>query len=332
MKRFSSIVYAFMVLVLLVAFTPVLDVNDVSAAGPGHRPWQIPGDFATIQEAVDSADVEAGDTIMLAPGNYAGVLLSKSVRLVGKGKVTINSGPVHGSGLIQGFRLLAGSEGSSFSNLIFTVDLAIMNGAAVNDVKVDHCTFLNTVQGISNWRGSGWKIEHNKIVDLRCRNGGGIGILVGDFAGTTTGVKNNIVAHNDIRGTLHVSPTDGGGYDGTGIVLYADFRGGAAGAVAISRNHITNNKIALKSDNPEVVDVNAIELTDTRDDETLDCVIFDNSVAFNDLRGTESQIVLTPEKLEDCNKISRNLGENRGHGEHPSGLHPEKNHPRGHKP
>ncbi|OGO14553.1 MAG: hypothetical protein A2Z02_04385 [Chloroflexi bacterium RBG_16_48_7] len=124
MKRISILFYGLMVLVLLVALVPAVAAKDVSAASPWHRPWQVPGDFATIQEAVDSAEVAAGDTIMLGSGNHTGVLLYKAIRLVGKGKATINSGPVHGSGMIQGFRLLAGSGGSSFSNLIFTVDLA----------------------------------------------------------------------------------------------------------------------------------------------------------------------------------------------------------------
>jgi hypothetical protein len=54
---------------------------------------------------------------------------------------TIIGDPVHGSGLIQGFRLLAGSDGAAISHLRFEVDLAIMNAAAVNDVTVTQCTF-----------------------------------------------------------------------------------------------------------------------------------------------------------------------------------------------
>jgi len=333
MKKFSTLIYGLMVLTLLVALFPAVAVRDVAAAGPAwhHRPWQVPGDFATIQEAVDSAEVDAGDTIMLGSGNHTGVLLSKALRFMGKGKATINSGPAHSSGLIQGFRLLEGSGGSSFSNLTFKVDLAIMNGASVNDVTVENCNFFNAIQAVSNWGGSGWKIQHNDIVDLRTRNGGGIAILIGDRFATEAGVKNNIVAQNKISGTVHVWENDGGGYNGTGIVLYADFRYGFPGALAITRNQVINNKIALKSDNPEVVDVCAIELTDTRDDETLDCVIFDNSIGFNDLRGTELKIVLTPEKLGDCNKISRNLPDDRGHGRHPSNLH-WKQHPNVHRP
>ena len=69
---------------------------------------------------------------------------------------------------------MAGSDCATFSNLIFDgVGLAVMNGAAVEDVTIDHCTFINTVQAISNWRGNGWVITYNDIVDLATRYGGG---------------------------------------------------------------------------------------------------------------------------------------------------------------
>lgn len=279
--------------------------------------WSVPKDFATIQAAIDSASVADGDTILVAKGSHAGAFVTKSVVIQGVGQAVIDSGPPHSSGLIMGFRLFAGSDGAVISQLRFEVDLAIMNGAAVNDVTVDHCTFLNAVQAISNWSGSGWEITHNVITDLRTRNGGGIGILIGDYSGGI--VQNNIVAHNVVSGTLHVFATDGGGYDGSGIVLYADFRWGRDGADELSNNYVLYNKIALASDTPDVVDVNAVELTDTGD---LATVIFDNVVAFNDWRGTTQQLLLTPESLADVNLISRNLGDNRGHGLHPSLLRP----------
>jgi hypothetical protein len=227
--------------------------------------------------------------------------------------------------------LLAGSDGATITHLGFTVDLAIMNGAAVDDVTVDHCTFTNTIQAVSNWRGSGWQITHNVITDLRTRSGGGIGILVADFSGGT--VENNVVSHNKIMGTMYVSPGDCGGYNGSGIVLYADFRWGGAGAEEIKNNRVVKNKVSLVAqidleyppENP--IDVVAFELTDTRDDINADPypVIFDNAIGFNDFRGTTLQIALIPVELEDCNTLSRNLGDNRGHGLHPSAFGPGGN-------
>lgn len=287
--------------------------------------WEVPGNFATIQEAIDSPTVLRGDRILVGPGNFEGVELTKSVEIKGIGGAVINSGPMHPAGLSQGFRLMAESDGATISHLTFTTDLSIMNGAAVDDVTVTHCTFLNCIQAVSNWCGSSWEISHNLIIDLRTRNGGGIGILVADRFGGI--VKDNVVSHNKIYGTLHVDPNDGGGYAGSGIVIYADFRWGMAGAAEIKNNRVVKNTVGLVSDNPDVVDVHAFELTDTRDNISADPypVLFDNAIGFNDFRGTESQILLTPEELADCNEISRNLGDNRGHGAHPSVFGPGGN-------
>jgi hypothetical protein len=287
--------------------------------------WHVPKHFATIQDAINSPDVTDGDTILVNPGNHAGALVNKSVEIMGKGRVIINDGPAHGSGLIQGFQLEVDSDGATISRLEFTVDLAIYNGAAVDEVTVEHCTFKDTIQAISNWGGSGWEISHNVITDLRTRNGGGIGILVADRTGGI--VEKNVVSHNTISGTLHVWANDGGEYDGSGIVLYADFRGTREGAEEIKNNRVVQNHVSLVSDTPSVVDVWAFELTDTRDDTNADPypVLLNNAIGFNDFRKTEKQIALTPLDLENHNDISRNLGDNRGQGLHPSAFGPGGN-------
>ena len=311
--------------VLFVCVSLVLVFSSFSLA----ENWSVPDDFATIEDAINDLSVEDGDTIFVGPGEFAGTFVSKSVEIKGVDGATINTGPMHPAGLSMGFRLLAGSDGATISHLTFTTDLSIMNGEAVNDVTVTHCTFLDSIQAISNWSGSGWEISHNLIRDLRTINGGGIGILVADRAGGE--VLDNVVSHNKIHGTLHVGENDGGGYDGSGIVLYADFRWGWPGAEEISNNRVVKNKVGLVSDTPEVVNVHAFELTDTRDDVNADPypVIFDNVIGFNDFRGTESQIALIPDDepngLQDYNDISRNLGNNRGHGSHPSVFGPGGN-------
>ena len=258
-----------------------------------------------------------GDRIfVVGPGNFSGAYLTKRVEIKGSNGAVISAGPVHGSGMIMGFRLLAGSGGATISHLTFKVDLAIMNGAAVSDVTVTNNTFLNTVQAISNWRGNAWTISHNDIIDLRTKNGGGIGILIGDYTGGD--VEDNVVEHNNISGVLTSMPGEGGGYNGSGIVLYADFREGAAGARGISFNRVVKNHVSLVSQADAGIDVAAFEMTDTRDDGTLPPVIFSNAIGFNDFRGTALQIVLTPANLDVSNSISRNFGDNRGHGLHPS--------------
>jgi len=295
----------------------VVPGSDAAAKSPT---WTVPGDFATIQDAINSSAVQDGDQILVGPGAYAGALVTKGVHIVGGDQTVINDGPAHGSGLVQGFRLLAGSDGASFSRFIFEVDLAIINGDGVDGVTVDHNIFNNAVQAVSDWRGSDWVIDHNDIIDLRTRCGGGIGILVGDFSGQT--VQNTLVQYNRIMGTIHVSVGDCGGYNGSGIVLYADFRWGGLGSSAISGNRILHNDVSITSDTPLVVDAVAFELTDTRDDELATPVIFDNAIGFNDFRGSTNQIALTPSNLDEANTLSRNLGTNRGHGLPPAVFGP----------
>ncbi len=134
--------------------------------------------------------------------------------------------------------------------------------------------------------------------------GGGIGILIADFQGGV--VADNIVSHNKVSGTLHVSDGDCGGYSGSGIVLYADFRWNRGGTDSIEFNRVVKNKVSLVSDNPGLVDVNGIELTEAITPVLTDHVIYDNTVKKNDLRGTEKSMLLTPPELEDVNDISKN--------------------------
>lgn len=268
--------------------------------------------YASLEDAYNAA--LNGDRILLGAGNHTGVELGKSIEIKGLDGAVINSGPMHPAGLSQGFRLVSGSDGASISHLIFTVDLAIMNGAAVNYVEVNHNTFLNTIQAVSNWGGEGWNIHHNEILDLRTRNGGGIGILIADYTGTQANWNN--VASNKISGVLHVYSGDGGGYAGSGIVLYSDHRWTRLGG-DIRGNVVERNFVAMYSDNPVVVDINAFELTQTSSDLVCDEII-NNVIRFNDFRGTANQILISPPGLESCNYFIKNFGENRGHDLHPN--------------
>lgn len=282
--------------------------------------WRVPRDFNTIQAAINSPDVADGDRILVGPGSFAGALVTKSVHIQGVGRTVISTGPRHPSGLVLGFRLFDGSDGATISHLRFTVDLPVINASfqKVDDVTVTQNTLVSPVQGISNWLGSGWEITQNEIVDLRTRCGGGIAILLGDYTGGV--VSGNVVSHNTISGTVHVSAADCGGYSATGIVVYADFRWGAAGSLHIADNRVIKNSIALESDRADVVPVVALELTEAEDPDPLTHVIHDNAVGFNDFRGTELQVALTPSDLDTVNALSRNFGDNRGHGLHPKAL------------
>jgi len=314
-------------LALAVSFScPAMAKGKPALAGK----WVVPGDFATIQEAVDSTDVLDGDIIFVGEGNHAGAIVTKAVEIKGHDGAVIIDGPLLSTDqpcgtiiLNTGFFFTGAGAGSgaTISHFIFEdVGFPVFSRGA-DDVTVTQCVMVNPIQGVTNWSGSGWEISHNRIRDLRSANGGGIGIFIGDALGGV--VSDNVVSHNNVAGTLHVAPCDGGGYDGTGIVLYADWRDDKSGALSIEYNRVIKNRIRLVSDNPTVVDVCAIELTE--DSNPGEIVIHDNAIGFNNLRGTELQIVLTPEELDECNVISRNLGDNRGHGLHPSVFGPGGN-------
>ena len=292
---------------------------------PKPNKWRVPGDFNTIQEANDAVQVMDGDIIFIAPGEYAGANITKQLNIKGHknddeedddedndeddGSDGINvtkiiSGPELGNyGLYQGFRFFAGSDGSKIKDITFTTDFGIMNNDGSDDIEISHCKFLNTIQGISAWGGSGWKIKHNEIINLRTRNGGGIGILSGARWGGI--IEKNEIKNNKIYGTLNVWASDGGGYAGSGIVFFADFRWGWPGADAIQNNKVEHNKISLVSNNPSVVDIVGCELTDPRNDESL-IIIFDNKIKKNDFRGTTTPMAFTPLTLEAANDISKN--------------------------
>lgn len=313
----------------LLAFAICLAVCLALASAAMAVTWNVPEDFATIQAAIDSDDVAVSDKILVGAGSHAGATVTKAVEIKGEEGATINSGPFPWAGptLMAGFLFpgnLVGS-GATISHLTFeTVEFPVFSRGA-DDVTVEHCTMRDPIQGVSNWFGDSWQISHNQIIDLKTACGGGIGIIIADWLATPD-VKDNVVSHNKITGTLHVAPDDCGGYNGTGIVLYADFRWGAPGALAIKNNRVVKNKVSLTSDTPNVVDVAAIELTDTRNNPGVAQVVHDNAIGFNDLRGTVLQIALTPSVLDNpVNNISRNLGDNRGHGLHPSLFRPGGN-------
>jgi hypothetical protein len=98
----------------------------------GAATWNVPGDFATIQEAIDSPDVSPGATILVGPGNHDGAYVTKEVELKGEGGAVINNGPLHPAGLSMGFRLLTGSDIAhlrTLSRLLVTGEVAVGRSA-----------------------------------------------------------------------------------------------------------------------------------------------------------------------------------------------------------
>ncbi len=295
--------------------------------------WNVPDEFLTIQEAIDSEEVVDGDTIIVGPGgNHYGAEVTKAVEIKGKGGAVINSGPMRGARM-TGFLFLGGDgNGVTISHLSFETVLLPIYSVDTSDVTVDHCTFTSPMQAISNWNGSGWNISHNVVNGLVTDNGGGIGIFVGTW-GIEGIADDNLVAHNKITGQVVVpqdeidkynQPGASPGYAVPGICLYSDGRRDPAGPM--SGNRILKNKVSLSSNNPSHHPAVGIELTDYAliDDPSSDPDLTDNKVGFNDVRGVSGEnsvpISLNPAEVAIYNDISRNLGDdadNRGHGLRP---------------
>src|SRR5262245_52780999 len=92
------------------------------ATGAQATTWNVPGDFSTIQAAINSSTVKAGDTIVVGPGTYHESLswLSKNLILQGAGAgisiidpSTANGGP--GGNCILTRNLSASSSLSGFT-------------------------------------------------------------------------------------------------------------------------------------------------------------------------------------------------------------------------
>jgi hypothetical protein len=284
----------------------------------------VPGEFATIEDAIDAAS--SGDKILVGPGEFKGATVTKAVEIKGIGGAVINDGPLPWASRTfkAGFLFPGGDQGdgAKISHLKFeTVEFPVFSRGA-DDVTVEHCTMASPIQGISDWNGNGWNIIHNVINGLRTSNGGGIGIFIGTW-GLEETANDNFVSNNKVTGLMVLPDNENGGYTGPGICLMTDGRKAPAGPM--SGNRIIRNKVAISSTNSSLVMPVGIELTDYglyEDPPYPDLV--DNNVGFNDVRGVVGiPIGLFPDdRVAENNIISRNLGEDpdkkgRGPGAHP---------------
>lgn len=281
----------------------------------GAAVWHVPGDFPTIQAAIGSTAVVDGDVLRVMPGRRAGATVTKALAIRAQGRVTIVSGPNVNTRGDAGFLFPGGGAGSGatidgfrFEHLAFPV---FSRGA--DDVSVTHNTMLTPNQGVTSWAnltwGRGWDIAHNVILDLRTDCGGGIGILIGDFAGGT--VSGNVIVHNEVRGRVRVPSTDCGGYGAPGVVLFADWRYPGDAGATITANRVAKNRVFLSSTNPALVPVSGVQLADTSGVATG---ITGNEVVYNDLRGMTVAVDLIPDGLDTpVNRIEKNLTGPVGH-------------------
>ena len=79
----------------------------------------VPGDYATIQEAVDAAST--GDVINVGPGTFAGAYTFKTVTIIGSPGTIINEGNPFFGGLDAFDILLEGANGTTIRDMTFIV-------------------------------------------------------------------------------------------------------------------------------------------------------------------------------------------------------------------
>lgn len=234
-----------LVLAILV-FTLCL-VTDSSRATSSNT-LQVPGDYPTIQAAVDAA--AAGDTIRVGPGSWCGASVNKQLNLIGEGNATIigcAESPTAYPFFRTGFFLPnGGASGTTIRHFTFdghgisNTNLDPLTFAVfardANNVVVEQNSVLGTVQAITNTRGSGWTVGHNTIDGLTvftCDGfcGGGDAIVFQQRENTLPAATDNEASFNTITGSI---PNTLVQFSMTGIFLINQ-----EGSV------IKNNKIAL---------------------------------------------------------------------------------------
>lgn len=271
-------------------------------------------DFATIQQANNSTQVHAGDIVQLSPGNFAGALITKLLDIRGtrsdtgfKSKIT--SGPAipggAGSAGLLFLVTMGDGGGSSVRDIKFTNLEFPIYSIGTNNVAIADNFFLNSVQAVSIWEGTGWIVLGNTINNLRSLCGGGIGIIVGSRDGAAT--SGNEVTGNLVQGLL----TDDGtctDYVGAGVAVVADFRSGQLGG-PVTGNAVFDNLVTIKKKrNKQTVGVQGIQLSQLGFATGDPLTVTNNTVRVNDLSKLVAglEIGVVPSDLSPLNTITQN--------------------------
>jgi len=275
--------------------------SDETGDGSYSNPWK------TIQHAV--GQVSSGDTIMVASGTYTGAIVGKNVTIsgLGPGDSIIDSGVPYkaGSALTTAFRLDEGADGAQISDFVIDCDQSssfyfAVFSRGIDDVTIDSLEINDTVQGITNWGGSGWEITNNTITDTVAAGGGGIAIFLGATPPSYRLCSDNLVQYNEINASATAEA-----YSCPGICLALDLRYGAYDALNgtedVSGNQILNNTITAAGANNGVgIEVGTILGDNEEDPDRTDPVkiaavmgaaaVHDNTVQQNTADGTDTGI------------------------------------------
>lgn len=262
---------------------------------------RVPQDYLTIQPAVDSA--VPGDVIIVGPGEWYGATVDKAVEIRGAQAVIVDGPLLDDSTFNCGFFLEIGLSGVRISGFTFMVDLPIF-GRYVNNVVVEQNVMIDPLQGVTCRQGSGWVIKYNKVYGIQhVPTYFGAGILIISVSLSDPPASDNLVAFNHIIGDF----PDPRALPPIGIFL-------SSGGGIVTGNKVVHNQVVMAGSGPQPLPPTAIVMSCING---VGSFFYDNNIGFNDLRGSNWEIIGWPPAMHEdfwtYNDISRNLGANRAY-------------------
>jgi len=273
-----------LMVILAVVSTPVVAAN-----------LSVPGDYATIQDAVDAA--APGDVINVGPGVFKGAFIFQTVTIIGSAGTIINEGSDFFGGDDAFDVLFDGASGTTISGMTIDNVLWGVFGFDAGDVTVTNNVIMDSFHAIDNRIGNGWTITDNLIdgfipfspIPNPSVENDQEAILV------IAPARDNYIGNNFIRHE---------GFQTPGFLLERNF-----GIILISfgpdleNNTVVGNEIevvvpdALFSVGVALIAPPGVDLA----------VIRNNVIVDNDLRRSFTPIELIPKKLKKSNVVKPNL-------------------------
>jgi len=253
----------------------------------------VPGDHATIQEAVNAA--APGDIINVGPGVFAGAFIFQTVTIVGSGPATIIDTGNPFFGFDDAFDiLLHGADGTTIRDMTFTGGDFYWGVYAfrADDVTVTNCVFLNTFHAVDNREGNGWTITDNNIDGFIPFPPPGPGVENHQEAILVLGpardnyIGNNFIRHEGARNPGYLRELNFG-------VILISFGG------TLENNTVVGNEVEVVVPDAEIsVGVGLISPVDP-------AAVRNNAVVDNDLCKSFTPIALNPKSLRGSNLVEK---------------------------
>lgn len=263
----------------------------------------VPDDFPTIQAAVDAANPDGGDIVMVGPGDYAGAVITNPVIIVGSGDDTrITSGTdLPGEDAFILYGPLFDVDGTEISNLVIEYEGLAWGvyGESADNVTIRNVTVNNANVAIDNLYGNGWTIVQNTIEGLRVPDGVTGVIAVGIRAWGPS--SNNLIAHNYIHheGDAVTSVPEAEIWGGIGLVGFGDL---------VVNNNVHHNQVHISV--PEVQCYNFVLVDYGALLFGLPVYMVDNKLHHNLSWGECAGLSFFPEDVSEYTKLHHNQWEN----------------------